>query len=377
MNIPAPILYDAAKRCVDLHIPFALYLYPDDEEWHFVASMTVDEADSVESGFSVGFFNEDSSAAVKIPSRLSPTDVLALPAGMQPLESSDVRINTNSTRFINYYAQCQEIIRQLKRAGGKTVLSRVIKLCSDVHPLDASLEYFRLLPRCFRAIYFTAATGLWIVATPELLLKRLGENEVATMSLAGTRWNDNSSAPWDEKNVDEHAYVTDYITTMLKDSGLEVTVSSPETLVYGPVQHLCERIHARGEVDFMQLIDSLSPTPAVCGIPVESALRMIESFESHDRVCYSGWIMVKEGECMEAYVNLRCAMALPVDSGFYCYNIFAGGGITAASEPLKEWNEAGNKALLLANAVVGDKQAINYEELSALVYSNLSDALNE
>ena len=88
-----------------------------------------------------------------------------------------------------------------------------------------------------------------------------------------------------------------------------------------------------------QVLDRLSPTPAVAGLPRDISLGRISAIEYFKRNCYSGYIAVIQGDSVSAWVNLRC-LQFTADSR-YC--IYAGGGITALSNPECEWEETGAK----------------------------------
>jgi isochorismate synthase len=90
------------------------------------------------------------------------------------------------------------------------------------------------------------------------------------------------------------------------------------------------------------LIRSLHPTPAVCGLPREKALQLIEKHETHNRNLYAGLIGYKSKEELNVFVNLRCMQVTEND-----FLLYVGGGITDQSIPENEWNETENKAKTL------------------------------
>ncbi|MCM1441855.1 MAG: chorismate-binding protein, partial [Roseburia sp.] len=157
--------------------------------------------------------------------------------------------------------------------------------------------------------------------------------------------------PWDEKNRREHDYVTHYIVEILQRMGLQVDVAPEENLQFGSIEHLCERITARGNVDFFTLLEKLTPTPAICGYPKEEAMREIEHLERHSRYCYGGYIAVKQGGRRKAYLILRCALVTPGKDHKFCYTVYSGGGITGDSVAAREWDEASDKAELLIDCI--------------------------
>ena len=83
----------------------------------------------------------------------------------------------------------------------------------------------------------------------------------------------------------------------------------------------------------------LHPTSAVCGLPKEPALQFILENEGFDRSYYSGFLgPVNSATGTHLYVNLRCMELLEKEAILY-----AGAGITAESNPEKEWQETQHK----------------------------------
>ena len=54
------------------------------------------------------------------------------------------------------------------------------------------------------------------------------------------------------------------------------------------------------------ILNCLHPTPAVCGLPQKSALKLIDELEQHKREFYAGYIGEINYEQTAIYVNLRC-----------------------------------------------------------------------
>ena len=249
-----------------------------------------------------------------------------------------------STPHDSYLHTTASLVEGLKRRGGKCV--RMRSICRRHISLDvaaAAAELFGRYPDAFCSCYFTPATGMWLGATPELLLDCYG-GRARTMSLAGTR-PATSGAPWDSKNTAEQAYVTRFICEALRDLGLEPQCGSDGTLRYGTIEHICTRIEATTgpRTSVGELLDALSPTPAVAGTPRDTALGEIAATEDTPRRCYAGYLLHSDATGRtRAYVNLRCAQVAPDG---YC--IYAGGGITADSDPAAEWAETEAKAAVL------------------------------
>ena len=125
--------------------------------------------------------------------------------------------------------------------------------------------------------------------------------------------------------------------------GLNVTIHPVENLKFGNIEHLCHRITSTfNNLSFLEILSKLSPTPALAGYPIRTALEDIRRYERHPRYCYGGYIALKNESGFRAYVNFRGAH---FDKETYC--IYSGGGITAESNAHAEWDEAESKIFKL------------------------------
>jgi isochorismate synthase len=213
-----------------------------------------------------------------------------------------------------------------------------------------TLDFTKILKRLkefnsatYRYIFYHPISGLWLGVTPELLLQSTG-SKINTVSLAGTK-PINSTLPWGEKEREEQAYVTQYIDDVLCDLGYEkIVFDGPKTSPAPPVEHLKTYISAQHNSSEMhdKLLQNLHPTPAVCGVPKQEALQLIQSFEPHSRYYYTGFFGWTTKQSAEFYVNLRCALYQNNS-----WNLFVGGGLTAQSNLHDEWNETALKAQTL------------------------------
>ena len=95
-----------------------------------------------------------------------------------------------------------------------------------------------------------------------------------------------------------------------------------------------------------QLIDSLHPTPAVCGTPRSPAQSWLAANEGFDRGLYAapvGWI---GDDAAELCVAIRSALVAGDD-----VSVFAGAGLVAGSEPDAEWSEVEGKIAAMLEAL--------------------------
>src|SRR6185312_9422234 len=245
-----------------------------------------------------------------------------------------------------YCKNVSDAIKEISsEAIQKVVLSRKKTINnSSGNPLNVFRKLCVKYPAAFVSLVYIPGEVLWITATPELLLS-VKDNKVSTISLAGTKLA-NSTELWGEKEKIEQQIVTDYIHEILEKRCKNITISGPDEVIAGNVKHLKSSFSAELATDMWELVDALHPTPAVCGIPRDTAKQFIAQTENYDRRYYTGFL----GPCningqTTLFVNLRCA-ELFRDK----VNLYIGGGITKDSISEREWEETElkSKTLLFA-----------------------------
>ncbi len=250
--------------------------------------------------------------------------------------------------YSDSFAMCRK--RLLDGTLRKVVLSRRLALRYEadcISPLTLFLNACRLHPRCYVSLWWTRRSGLWLTATPEVLLcaDESEEGLWRTMALAGTMsWQGALPAvtDWSEKNRREQAYVSDYIRHRL--AGL--VAGSIEESTCRSVR-AANMVHLRTDFGFRLLpgitlgavIGRLHPTPAVCGEPHLAARHAIRVSEDTSRRYYAGFSgpVGLDGRT-ELYVSLRC---MELTSG--CALLYAGGGLLPDSSEEEEWEETCRK----------------------------------
>ncbi|MDQ0782658.1 chorismate-binding protein [Chryseobacterium sp. W4I1] len=230
----------------------------------------------------------------------------------------------------------------------KIVYSRR-KIFTDFNAIDYKESFKKLCssyPNALRYI-FNDGQNAWMGAFSEILGKfNKTTHEFETMSLAGTL---PVSEEWTEKEIEEQKPVTSYIKDILENYSENIQISETYDHISGNIKHLRTDFKARIKPeDLDTLINDLHPTPAVCGIPKDFCKKSIQQFEKFPRELYAGFIKVETDENVMYFVNLRCAR-LYRDS----VHIFVGGGITAQSNPEKEWQETELKSeAILKNLII-------------------------
>jgi isochorismate synthase len=232
----------------------------------------------------------------------------------------------------------------------KVVLSRKIEVVTTATPLEIFQRMLQRYPRAFCYYWVHPKVGSWVGATPEILWSQRGK-EFATVSLAGTLQKSEFPSPvWGAKEKEEQQLVTTYIETVLADHVDKMQISEVETIDTGNLYHL--KTTLSGELipgKTKTIIESLHPTPAVCGFPLDAARSFLVTYENYSRGYYTGYL----GELnrgAEAYtrlfVNLRC-MELKDRKAI----IYVGGGITEDSDPALEWEETVAKSKTMLQVV--------------------------
>ncbi|AKD05116.1 isochorismate synthase [Pontibacter korlensis] len=231
----------------------------------------------------------------------------------------------------------------------KVVLSRNnrIQLPDQFSPIAALKSMAAAYPRAFISLVSIPGVGTWMGASPEILVSINEQQVFHTMALAGTQTavENVADAIWRQKEIEEQAMVERYILSCFKKLRLrDYNEVGPRTVIAGNLMHLRTdfKVNLR-DVHFPTLgtdmLELLHPTSAVCGLPKEPALQFILAHEGYNRSYYSGYLgPVNGSNGTHLYVNLRCMELLEHEAILY-----AGAGITEASDPQKEWQETQHK----------------------------------
>lgn len=241
--------------------------------------------------------------------------------------------------FANFHAQL------VSGAFRKIVLAR----CADeespdiIPPMQLFHRACMLYPRMFIALVSTPKSGCWLTATPEILL----EGKAAawrTIALAGTMKlegehlsGEGETLTWSTKNIQEQRIVATYITECLERFTGEFHEEGPRTV------RAANLVHLRSDFTFSlpdnqhlgDLLHTLHPTPAVCGLPKRETFEFITHNEHTPRRYYSGFMgMLDPAAETHLYVSLRC---MNIEGNRY--HLYAGGGLLKDSQEEQEWAE--------------------------------------
>ena len=227
----------------------------------------------------------------------------------------------------------------------KIVLARCADETSpdDIPPLELFQRACMLYPRMFIALVSTEKSGCWLTATPEILLEGKAEawRTIAlagTMKLEGEQLNgEGESLRWSTKNIQEQRIVATYITECLEQFTGDFHEEGPRTV------RAANLVHLRSDFTFVlpdnqhlgDLLHTLHPTPAVCGLPKRETVEFITHNEHTPRRYYSGFMgMLDPAAETHLYVSLRC---MNIEGNRY--HLYAGGGLLKDSQEEQEWAE--------------------------------------
>lgn len=344
---------DEAKNSKDLS--FAVFRYSGEDKFTFLMKkegcVRVEDYKNLKSksGFLVSPFIKTTSCPTVFiePDYVEECLIDSIPQFSTPnIRVIDDNPNTLYSNYKKGFAFCKQNLKD--ETLQKVVFSRRLNLRYDgkiplMSLFKKSCEY---MPNCYVSMWWTPYTGLWLVATPEVLLKNNPlSNKWETMALAGTsEWKGILPAlnTWSLKNREEHQYVVDYIIQRLHRKGIvDVNISDCYSSRAGNIVHLRTDISFDmiDKSNFWMVVEELHPTPAVCGTPFERALQCILGSEASPRKYYAGFsgpinIKGKTG----FFVSLRC-MELFSDYA----TLYAGGGLLKESVLEDEWDETCRK----------------------------------
>ena len=286
----------------------------------------------------------------------SPTISPALAS--QPKPST---FNVEPITPIETYKMAVLAARDAVRSGAitKAVIAREIRVTSSI-PIDVHAVLLRLRATFARS-YRYSING-FIGASPELLVEVKGDR-IRSHPLAGTTPRTGDPKTDDElarkliasmKDQVEHRVVIDVIHEMLLPwcSYLDWE-PEPSVLQVANVQHLGTLIEGHLSAirpSVMEIVRTLSPTPALGGHPRDAALALIAEVEELDRGPYGGAVGWVDGSGNGTWaVAIRCA---ELSDDRLTARLIAGGGIVAASDPDAELAETQAKFQAMLSAIV-------------------------
>jgi para-aminobenzoate synthetase component I len=198
-----------------------------------------------------------------------------------------------------------------------------------------------------RAAYLAGDWGAVASLSPELFLRRRGE-AVTSSPIKGTlpRHANPAALRASVKDVAENIMIVDLVRNDLGRVAVTGSVSVPELLVVRPapgVWHLVSTVTARVDVGLPMaaVLDATFPPASVTGTPKLRARQLLTGWEPRRRGIYCGTVGLASPI---AGCELNVAIRTVEFDGRGNAILGVGGGITADSDPDREWDECLDKA---------------------------------
>ncbi|RED23575.1 isochorismate synthase [Flavobacterium cutihirudinis] len=340
------------KKHKEQNLPFVLYSKPNTTNLVGILQQNntlFKVSDYSEKGFVFASFDEKQ--LILIPENESEIiTVEKVATSFETKEIEDLGFDPEA-KFQYEYLVAQGIQAIKNEEFKKVVLSRSEEVpLSEFDFIETFQHLVQLYPATFCYCFFHPKIGMWMGATPEKLLKANG-NVFETMALAGTQKDNNQTEiVWQQKEKDEQQFVTDFIVKRLREFTASVVVSEPYSLKAGSIWHIKTDISGvlKGNSTLEEVVDTLHPTPAVCGLPKKKSKAFILENEKYERTFYTGFLgelnssFSGENSSSDLFVNLRC-MQIQENKAI----LYMGCGITKESIPEKEWEESVNKSMTM------------------------------
>jgi menaquinone-specific isochorismate synthase len=283
---------------------------------------------------------------------LRPFDVIADMDESPTVNPQRISSRTNLPDRKDWQERVNRVVSQVQKGVlQKLVLARRVtfRIADEENPLA-------LVSRCHcgeesaTQFAFQMSEGTTFYgAPPELLYRRSGRN-IYSEAIAGTRRlgrdekenyrlaNELFASPKDRLEVD---LVRTGIGEALAPLCDKLTIDErPQILHAATVQHLRYAFNGQlGERSSdADILNALSPTPAVGGSPREAAMALIRELELFDRGWYAGPVGWVSRDAATFAVGIRSALVHGRN-----VHVYSGAGLVDGSDPDSEWNELDTK----------------------------------
>ena len=247
----------------------------------------------------------------------------------------------------------------------QVVLSQRLRLISAADPFDVYRALRVVNPSPFM-FYLKSPRCTLVGASPEILC-RVEDGVMTNRPLAGTRRRGATPAEdlelerellADPKDRAEHIMLVDLgrndVGRVAAPGSVKLTnVMSVEK--YSHVMHICSNVTGklapgRTAVDALR---AALPVGTVSGAPKVRAMQIIDELEPQRRGPYGGAVGYLDfAGNMDTCIALRTMVVTPAaQAGTWTYDVQAGAGIVADSDPAAEYEETLNKARAMLTAV--------------------------
>lgn len=257
-----------------------------------------------------------------------------------------------------------EIVEKTKRfIKDGDIFQAVISRRFETEYSDSLLNAYRILRTTNTSPYmvFIKCDDTEIIsASPETLVKLQGKT-LTTFPIVGSRPRGKTADEdmaleaellADEKELAEHNMLVDLGRNDIGRIAKLTSVSVSKYLTvlkYSKIMHICSEVtgEIKDGLDAFDAVKSVLPAGTLSGAPKIRACEIIEQLEKSPRGIYGGAIgYIDFTGNIDTCIAIR--MAVKKDD---MVTVQAGAGIVAESVPESEYDESGNKAMAIINAV--------------------------
>ena len=209
-------------------------------------------------------------------------------------------------------------------------------------------------PNCTTFMYKNGES-IFFGSTPEKIFDYNGE-VLRIQALASSIPNDGQKFSEIESSFknctlrNEHNIVVNHFIQRIKSISKEkIIISDPMIIELENIYHLLTKLQIKiKHLNHLNILESLHPSPALSGYPVDEAIEWIRKYETFHRGWYSGTIGYIDNNESHFYAALRCANFLSKKQTIMAY---AGNGIVENSNADFEIKELKSKFKVIKNSI--------------------------
>lgn len=258
---------------------------------------------------------------------------------LSPLATLKAKHLSHCPEFALWQASLNPLIQDMQHNKFQKVVIARQSTFETQTPTDP-FQFLEKLTHSFKNSSFYAFQltheSAFLGASPEILYTKV-HDQIQTEALAGTCSIDTQKNLLNsQKEFDEFNYVSEFLSQRLKKISSQVIKMPDRETHTGYLKHLHSSFKAQLNKNIFHrgIIESLFPSPALCGVPQKKALKMIKNTEQFHRGWYAapvGWI---SQNCAELIIAIRSCLISEKK-----IHLFVGNGITQSSDSIQEWNE--------------------------------------
>ncbi len=258
---------------------------------------------------------------------------------------------------------CRLVERTKEYIVNGDIFQAVISRRFQTEYKDSLLNAYRVLRTTNPSPYmvFIQNKEVQLISTSPETLVRLKDGKLSTFPIAGSRPRGKSVAEdnaleeellVDEKELSEHNMLVDLARNDLgriSEYGSVKLIDYKRIQKYSRIMHITSEVEGsiKEEMDALDAIQDIIPAGTLSGAPKIRACEIIEELEKTPRGIYGGAIgYIDFAGNMDTCIAIR--MAVKKNDIVY---VQAGGGIVADSVAEKEYEESGNKAKAVMEAI--------------------------